>query len=210
MSESWAFVSCSHPTHSAEQRCEASGYPMADMEIRLVDPASGDDVPDGTPGELLFRGYTCMQGYYLKPEATAETIDAEGWLHSGDMARRRPDGHLVFMGRFKDMLKVGGENVAPAEIEGRLLELAEVAEVAVVGYPDPRLGEVPVAYVVAAAGATVDADAVLGHLRGRVASFKIPHHVRVVEALPMTPSGKVRKVELRALAVEQLGDPHHG
>ena len=210
MSESWAFVSCSHPTHSVEQRCAASGYPMLDCEFRVIDPETGADQPPDTPGELLFRGYSMMTGYYRKPEATAETIDAEGWLHSGDMVRIRPDGHLVFMGRYKDMLKVGGENVAPAEIEGRLLELAEVAEVAVVGYPDPRLGEVPVAYVVAAAGAALTEDEVVGALRGRVASFKLPRHARLVDALPMTPSGKVRKVELRAKALEDLGDPHHG
>jgi fatty-acyl-CoA synthase len=210
MSEVWAFVSCSHPTHSAEQRCEASGYPMLDMEFRLIDPATGEDVAPGEPGELLFRGYTRMQEYYRKPEATAETIDAEGWLHSGDMVRIRPDGHLVFLGRYKDMLKVGGENVAPAEIESRLLEVDGVVEVAVVGYPDPRLGEVPVAYVVGAEGAVLEADEVFGHLRGRVASFKVPRHLRVVDALPMTSSGKVRKVELRAQALEDLGDPHHG
>ena len=210
MSESWAFVSCSHPSHSVEQRCEASGYPMLDMEFRVIDPETGADVAGGTPGELLFRGYSMMRGYYRKPDATAETIDGEGWLHSGDLVRIRPDGHLVFMGRFKDMLKVGGENVAPAEIEGRLLDVEGVAEVAVVGYPDPRLGEVAVAYVVPAAGASLSEEVLLGALKGRVASFKVPRHVRLLEALPMTPSGKVRKVELRARALEDLGDPHHG
>jgi fatty-acyl-CoA synthase len=216
MSESWAFVSCSHPSHTAEQRCAASGYPMLDMEFRVIDPATGDDVPAGAPGELLFRGYSMMRGYYCKPEATAEAIDADGWLHTGDLASIRPDGHLVFHGRIKDMLKVGGENVAPAEIESRLLDLDGVAEVAVVGYPDPRLGEVGVAYVVpspAGSGGSTGSlgeEQVLDHLRGRIASFKIPRHVRFVDSLPMTPSGKVRKVELRARALEELGDPHHG
>lgn len=210
MSESWPFVACSHPTDGAEQRCEASGYPMNDVECRVVDPATGQDRPTGVPGELLVRGYTVTAGYYAKPEATAEAIDADGWLRTGDMVRLRPDGHLVFVGRFKDMLKVGGENVAPAEVEGRLADLAGVAEVAVVGYPDPRLGEVPVAYVVAAAGARLSADEVLGHLRGRIAGFKLPRHVRFVDALPTTSSGKVRKVELRAAALEELGDPRTG
>jgi fatty-acyl-CoA synthase len=210
MSETWPFVSCTHPSGTVEQRCEASGYPMTDIEFRIVDLGTGRDQPPGVPGELWCRGYTVTQGYYRKPEATAETIDGDGWLHSGDMALVREDGHLVFMGRYKDMLKVGGENVAPAEIEVRLAELGGVAEVAVVGYPDPRLGEVPVAYVVAAPGAALTEDDVIGHLGGRVASFKVPRHVRFVDALPMTSSGKVRKVELRAAALEELGDPRHG
>jgi fatty-acyl-CoA synthase len=205
MSETWPFVSASHPSHTAEQRCQASGYPMADIELKVVDPATGAEQPAGVPGELLMRGYTRTSGYYRKPEATAEAIDAEGWLHSGDMVRIRDDGHLVFMGRFKDMLKVGGENVAPAELEGRLAEVPEVAEVAVVGLPDARLGEVGVAYVVPAAGADVDEDAVLDHLRGRIAGFKVPRHVVFVDSLPMTSSGKVRKVELRADALERFG-----
>jgi fatty-acyl-CoA synthase len=209
MSETWPFVSCTHPLGTLEQRCEASGYPMNDIEFRVVDLDTGAEQPVGVPGELWCRGYTVTRGYYAKPEATAETIDADGWLHSGDMVRLRADGHLVFMGRYKDMLKVGGENVAPAEIESRLADLAGVAEVAVVGYPDPRLGEVPVAYVVATPGSSLGEPDVVGHLSGKVASFKVPRHVRFVDALPMTSSGKVRKVELRAAALEELGDPRH-
>ncbi|MEA3218477.1 MAG: fatty-acyl-CoA synthase [Acidimicrobiia bacterium] len=210
MSETWAFVSASHPAHSVEQRCEGSGYPMLDIEVRVIDPATGDDVPADTPGELLARGYTLMHGYYEKPAETAEAIDAEGWMHTGDLCRIRADGHLVFMGRLKDMLKIGGENVAPAEVEGRLRTIDGVIDAAVVGYPDPRLGEVAVAYVSVEPGVTLDEETMLGHLRGRIASFKIPRHLRLMETLPMTPSGKVRKVELRALALEELGDPNHG
>ncbi|MPY91697.1 MAG: AMP-binding protein [Acidimicrobiia bacterium] len=210
MSEVWTALVVSHVTATPEQRLEASGYPMLDVELRVVDPATGADLPPDTPGELLSRSYTTMLGYYNDPVATAATIDTEGWLHSGDLARLRPDGHVVFMGRLKDMLKVGGENVAPAEVEGRLRELDGVVDVAVVGYPDPRLGEVPVAYVLVEPGAGVDDEALLEHLRGRVASFKIPRHVRLVAELPMTPTGKVRKVELRARVLEELGDPGHG
>lgn len=209
MSEVWTALVTSHVTNTAEQRCEASGYPMVDVELRVVDPLTGDKLPENVPGELLVRSYTTMLGYYKKPEATAETIDADGWLHSGDLVRLRPDGHIVFMGRLKDMLKVGGENVAPAEIEGRLRELDGVNDVAVVGYPDPRLGEVPVAYVLTDPGVVVEERALLSHLQGRVASFKVPRHVRLVESLPMTPTGKVRKVELRERALEDFGDPAH-
>lgn len=210
MSEVWTALVVGHITNTPEQRCEASGYPMLDVELRVIDPETGLDQPPGTPGELLCRSYTTMLGYYKDPAATAATIDEGGWLHSGDLARLRPDGHLVFMGRLKDMLKVGGENVAPAEVEGRLRELDGVTDVAVVGYPDPRLGEVPVAYVLVEPGADVGEEALLDHLRGKVASFKVPRHVRIVDVLPMTPTGKVRKVELRARALEELGDPSHG
>ena len=204
MSETWPFVACTHPTHSVELRSEASGYPMTDMEFRVLDPETGADQPPGLPGELLFRGFTMMKGYYSKPEATAETIDADGWLHSGDLVRMRADGHLVFIGRLKDMLKVGGENMAPAEIEGRLLQMDGVAEVAVVGYPDARLGEVPVAFVVQDGSTDIDGDTLRAALKGRIASFKIPRHIWFVEAMPMTPSGKIRKVELRAMAQTQI------
>jgi len=207
MSEVWTACVVSHVTNTVEQRTEASGYPMLGVELRVIDPESGADQPPGEPGELLCRSYTTMVGYYRKPEATAETLDADGWLHSGDLARLRTDGHVVFMGRLKDMLKVGGENVAPAEMEGRLRELPGVNDVAVVGLPDARLGEVPVAYVLAEPGAELDPDELIAHLRGKVASFKVPRHVQVVDALPMTPTGKVRKVELRARALTDFAAP---
>lgn len=205
MSEVWTACVVSHMANTVEQRTEASGIPMQDVELRVIDPETGQDCEVGHPGELLCRSYTTMLGYYNKPEATAETIDADIWLHSGDLARLRPDGHLVFMGRLKDMLKVGGENVAPAEMEGRLRELEGVDDVAIVGLPDERLGEVPVAYVLAEAGASLDPDALLDHLKGKVASFKMPRHLRIVAELPMTPTGKIRKVELRDQAVADFG-----
>ncbi len=148
------------------------------------------------------------KGYYNDAEATRAAIDGDGWLHTGDAGKLRPDGHLNFLGRHKDMLKVGGENVAPAEVEEYLLELAGVAEVAVVGYPDARLGEVGVAYIRAAEGeAAPDLAAVYAHLRGRIASFKIPRHVIIAEVFPMTASGKVQKHKLRSQALAALGAP---
>jgi len=207
MSEVWTACVVGHVSGSVEQRTEASGYPMHDVELRVVDPVTGADLPTGEPGELLCRTYTMMLGYYGKPEETAETIDADGWLHSGDLVRLRPDGHIVFMGRLKDMLKVGGENVAPAEMEGRLREVEGVADAAVVGLPDERLGEVPVAYVLRAPGVDLDEETLLAHVRGRVASFKVPRHVLVVDELPMTPTGKIRKVELRERAPADFGSP---
>lgn len=206
LTEGWAFI-ISNPSHTREQRVNASGYPMNDYEFRIIDPGTGRDLPPGTSGEILIRGYAVMKGYWDKPEATAEAIDEEGWLHSGDMGLIRPDGHLVFQGRYKDMLKVGGENVSPAEMEAYLRDMPEILDVAIVSYPDPRLTEVPVAFVLASGKGDIDPDAVIGRCKGRVASFKIPRHVIELPEFPMTPSGKVRKIELRAKALEMLGTP---
>lgn len=204
MSETWAYVACNNPSHTREQRVYASGYPMNDYEFRIVDPETGGEQPLGTPGELLIRGYGIMKGYWDKPEATAETL-RDGWVHSGDTAYLRPDGHLVFMGRSKDMLKVGGENVSPAEVEQYLRNMAEVQDASVVAYPDPRLTEVPVAFVILKPGRLVAGETIIERMKGRIASFKIPRHVIFTDAFPMTSSGKIRKVELRAQARAKLG-----
>lgn len=204
MSEAWSFPCMSHPLHSPEQRCEASGFPLLDIEIKVIDPHTGEPQPANTSGEILVRGYSIMHGYYKEPELTAQTIDGDGWLHSGDMGQIRPDGHLVFLGRYKDVIKVGGENVSPAEVESMLIDLPGVKEIAVVGYPDGRLFEVAVAYVVLEPGYAMSSSELLEHLNGRVASFKIPRHVFFVNDLPKTPSGKVRKVELRAQAIADV------
>jgi fatty-acyl-CoA synthase len=202
MSEAWAFAACSYANSTEEQRCEASGFPQPGIELRIIDPADGRELPIGEQGELLVRGYQVMKGYYNMPEETAAAIDAEGWMHTGDTAYMRPDGHIRFLGRFKDMLKVGGENVSPAEVEAYLLELPEIDQVAVVGYPDPRLAEVPVAFVVAAEGANVSLDGVRAHIKGKIASYKIPRHVICVTEFPMTPTGKVQKHKLRDQALQ--------
>ena len=204
LSEAWSFPCMSHPLHTLEQRCEASGFPMLDIELKIVDPATGNAVPPGAEGEIWVKTYSRMQGYYKEPALTAQTIDAEGWLHTGDMGRIRPDGHLVFMGRYKDVIKVGGENVSSAEVEAKLLDLDCIREAAVVAYPDERLFEVPVAYVVLHAGRDASPPQILVSLAGRVASFKIPRHVFILGELPKTPSGKVRKVDLRARAAQDV------
>jgi len=205
MSESWAYVSVNNPLHTREQRVHASGYPMNDYEFRVVNVETGVEQPIDEAGELWVRGYAVMKGYWDKPEATRETIDAEGWLHTGDMAKLRADGHLVFLGRYKDMLKVGGENVSPAEVEAYLRKMPEVMDAAVVAYPDPRLAEVPVAFVILKAGQSVSADDLINRMKGKIASYKIPRHVIFTEGYPMTSSGKIRKIELRAQAKTLLG-----
>jgi len=205
MSESWAYVSVNNPLHTREQRVHASGYPMNDYEFRVGNVETGVEQPIDEAGELWVRGYAVMKGYWDKPEATRETIDAEGWLHTGDMAKLRADGHLVFLGRYKDMLKVGGENVSPAEVEAYLRKMPEVMDAAVVAYPDPRLAEVPVAFVILKAGQSVSADDLINRMKGKIASYKIPRHVIFTEGYPMTSSGKIRKIELRAQAKTLLG-----
>lgn len=190
---------------STEEQCvEASGYPAPGYEVRVIDPATGRDQPPGSPGEILVRSYMVMLGYYRKPEETARTIDREGWVHTGDMGVLRPDGHLRFMGRYKDMLKIGGENVDPMEVEAFLMAHPAVDLAAVVSLPDARLSEVGVAFLRRAPGQTLTEAEVIEHCRGKIASFKIPRHVVFVDDFPMTSSGKIQKARLREEALRRL------
>ncbi len=191
---------------SVEQRVESSGYPAPGYEFRIIDPLTNTEQPVGVPGEIVCKGFCLMLGYYKKPVETAACYDADGWFHSGDMGVMRADGYIRFLGRFKDMLKVGGENVDPMEVEGLLLGLEGVQQVAVVGFPDERLAEVPVAFVQRRAGSALSEQEIINYCRGKVATLKIPRHVLFVDAMPMTGSGKIRKVELREDAKRQLAD----
>src|SRR5262245_62870358 len=186
---------------STEEQCvEANGYPLSGCEVSVVDPATGMDQPVSVPGEILARTYMVTQGYYKKPEDTARALDSDGWFHTGDMGVMRPDGHLRFLGRYKDMLKIGGENVDPMEVEAFLMNHAGIKMAAVVGLPDARLSEVPVAFVQLEPGCTVTERDVIEHCRGRLASFKMPRHIAVVDEFPMTSTGKIQKVRLRERA----------
>lgn len=207
MTEVWLGVTIGSLDDSVEQRCESSGYPGIGYEVRIADPETDLPVGPGVEGELQCRGRALMKGYYKKPEETAAAYTADGWFRTGDMAVWRDDGYLRFLGRYKDMLKVGGENVDPMEVEGLLLDHPAVFQVAVVGCPDEKLAEVAVAYVQRQPGAEIDEAGIIESCRGRVASFKIPRHVVFVDAFPMTASGKIRKVELRADAKERFAAP---
>ncbi len=189
-----------------ETRVTMSGWPLPGYEIKVVDPATGAELPAGEVGEICVRGYQVMQGYYKKPEETARTIDADGWLHTGDSGFLRADGCLRFLGRYKDLLKVGGENVDPTEIESLLLADPRVNHAAVVGVPDPRLSEVAVVFVIREPGAALQEEDVLALCRGRIASFKIPRRVFFVDAFPMTGSGKIQKYLLRQEAERRLAE----
>jgi fatty-acyl-CoA synthase len=186
---------------STEEQCvESNGYALPGCEVRIVDPATGVDQPVSVPGEILARSFMVTPGYYKKPEETERALDRDGWFHTGDMGVMRPDGHLRFMGRYKDMLKIGGENVDPMEVEAFLTGHPAIEVAAVVGLPDARLSEVAVAFVQLAPGCALAEREVIEHCRGRVASFKIPRHVAFVSEFPMTSTGKIQKVKLRERA----------
>jgi fatty-acyl-CoA synthase len=204
MTEVLAGVTLSALDSTEEQCVEASGYPAPGYEVMIVDPDTGREQPTGEPGEILVRSTMLMRGYYRKPEATADAIDRDGWMHTGDMGLIRPDGHLRFMGRYKDMLKIGGENVDPMEVEAYLMTHPAMNMVAVVGFPDARLSEVAVAFVRLEPGQRLTEGDVLDYCRGKIASFKIPRHVLFVDDFPWTGSGKIQKVKLREEALRRL------
>jgi len=174
----------------------AAGLPALLTELRIVD-SEGREVGDGDIGEIWLHGPTITPGYWRNETATAKAF-AGGWLKSGDAARRDQDGYVTLVDRWKDMFISGGENVYPAEVEAALLDLAGVSEAAVFGAPDPRWGETGVALIVCAPGVQLEAEIVTAHCRARLAGYKTPRHVRVVESLPRTASGKVQKAALRA------------
>ena len=189
-----------------ERRTETVGRVMPHLEVKLVDPVTGLPVRRGEPGELCTRGYSVMLGYWEEPGKTAETIDAGGWMHTGDLAVMREDGYVNIVGRIKDMVIRGGENVYPREIEEFLYSHPDIADVQVIGVPDARYGEELMAWVRMKEGRP---DITIEELRAfctdRLAHYKIPRYVRVVDEFPMTVTGKIRKVEMREVAVHELG-----
>jgi HIP---CoA ligase len=187
------------PDDDAETIATTAGRAMPGLEVIVAD-ADGREVERGATGELRVRGYSVMQGYLDDPEATAAAIDERGFLRTGDLATMDERGYVRIVGRLKDMIIVGGFNVYPAEIENALLAHEAIGQVAVVGAPDVRLGEVAVAYVVPAPGRSVDAEAIIGWARERLANYKVPRHVVAVSELPVGATGKVVKDELRARA----------
>jgi fatty-acyl-CoA synthase len=192
LTESWPGLTVTPLDATTEQRCEASGTPLPGYEFRIVDPDSGAILAAGGVGEVQHRGYSTMLGYLDDADATAAVLDAEGWLHTGDMGMIRPDGHLRFMGRYKDMLKVGGENVSPAEVEAVIALHPAVDNVAVVGADHDRMLEVPVAFVVSSDKNLVG-EQITEFCSERLASYKLPRTIIFVDALPITASGKVQK-----------------
>ncbi|WP_460815089.1 AMP-binding protein [Nocardioides korecus] len=189
-----------------EHRTATIGRVHPHVEIKVVDPVTGETLERGLPGELCTRGYSVMLGYWEDPEKTAEAIDADGWMHTGDLAEMREDGYCVVVGRIKDMVIRGGENIYPREIEEFLYTHPDVEDVQVIGVPDERYGEELAAWVKLRAGAPpLDADGVRAFATGKLAHYKIPRYVLLVEEFPMTVTGKIRKVQMRQETTERLG-----
>ena len=188
-----------------ERRVGTVGRVHPHVEVQVVDPDSGLVVERGATGELCTRAYSVMLGYWNDPERTAEAVDRAGWMHTGDLATMDDDGYLNIVGRIKDMVIRGGENVYPREIEEFLYGHEDIADVQVVGVPDERYGEELCAWVVARDGAQLDDEAVRAFCRGRLAHYKVPRYVVLTEAFPMTVTGKVQKYVLREQAVDRLG-----
>ena len=189
-----------------EHRTATVGRAMPHIEIKVVDPVSGLSVDRGATGEFCTRGYSVMLGYWEQPDKTAEAIDAAGWMHTGDLAVMKDDGYVNIVGRIKDMVIRGGENIYPREIEEFLYTHPDIADVAVIGVPDQKYGEELVAWVQMRPGApSIDAEGLADFCRGRIAHQKIPKFVRICQSFPMTVTGKVRKVEMREISSAELG-----
>jgi fatty-acyl-CoA synthase len=188
-----------------ENRCATVGQVMPHTEIKVIDPVSGLTQPRGQAGEFCARGYLVMRGYWNDPERTSESIDPAGWMHSGDLATMDDDGYVRIVGRIKDMVIRGGENIYPREIEEFLYTHPDVADVQVIGVPDERYGEELMAWVVPRSGVALTEDVVKEYCRGKIAHFKVPRYVKFVDAYPMTVTGKVQKFKMREQAIEELG-----
>jgi fatty-acyl-CoA synthase len=189
----------------AELRATTVGKVQPEIEVRVIDPVSGKDCAPEEPGELCCRGYNVMKGYYRNPEATADAIDADGWLHSGDLATVDANGYFRITGRCKDMIIRGGENIYPREIEELLHTMRGVMDVQAVGVPDAKYGEVVAVFIRKAVGVEVSEADVKDFCRERAARYKCPAHVFFVDSYPATASGKIQKYKLRELAKETLG-----
>jgi fatty-acyl-CoA synthase len=193
---------------SLENRCATVGEVMPHAEIKIVGVGgskSGLTLPRGEPGEFLARGYMVMRGYWNDPERTGEAIDSSRWMHTGDLATMEEDGHVRIVGRIKDMIIRGGENIYPREIEEFLYTHADVADVQVIGVPDERYGEELMAWVVCRPGSSLTEEGVREFCRGQIAHFKVPRYIKFVDSFPMTVTGKVQKFKMREEAIEELG-----
>ncbi|MFC1416147.1 AMP-binding protein [Streptacidiphilus cavernicola] len=193
-------------TDSLEHRVATVGRVHPHVEIKVVDPRTGATAPTGTPGELCTRGYSVMLGYWDDPERTAEAVDPDGWMHTGDLAEMADDGYVSIVGRIKDMVIRGGENVYPREVEEFLYAHPDIEDVQVVGVPDAHYGEELMAWVKLRPGASeLTIDQLREFCTGRLAHYKVPRYLHLVDGFPMTVTGKIRKVEMRERSIELLG-----
>jgi fatty-acyl-CoA synthase len=185
-----------------KKRVETVGRAMQAIEVRIISPVTGENAAVGEIGEICCRGYNVMQGYYNNPEATHEAIDSDGWLHSGDLGTMDEDGYITITGRIKDMIIRGGENIYPREIEEFLYNMEDVRDVQVVGIPSRKYGEEVAAFVIPREESRCTPEDVRDFCRGKISRFKIPRYVAIIDAFPMTASGKIQKYKLRNSASE--------
>ena len=204
MTETAGTVTTSRLDDPLQERITRLGRPLPGLELRILDPATGDDAPEGVPGEVLVRGYSTLEGYYKDAQKTAQALDPQGWFHTGDIGSLDAAGTVMFHGRLKDMLKVGGENVAAAEIETCLQRHPAVKLAQVVGVPHPRLVEVPAAFIERQADVVITPEELIEFCRREIAGFKVPRHVRFVTEWPMSTS-KIQKFRLRDQLLVELG-----
>jgi len=199
-------VSCQSSTDTPlDKRVATVGTVQPHLEVKIIDPESGAIVPRGERGELCTRGYSVMHGYWDDPEKTAEAIDAEHWMHTGDLATMDDEGYVNIVGRIKDMVIRGGENIYPREIEEFLYRHPKVQDVQVVGLPDSRYGEELCAWIIAKPGQSVTEDEVRDFCKGQIAHYKVPRYIRFVDAFPMTVTGKIQKFRIREQMTQELG-----
>jgi fatty-acyl-CoA synthase len=190
---------------SIDLRVSTVGRVLPFIEAKMVDPKTNQDAPDGTPGEFVVRGYNIMKGYYKMPEATAQAIDADGWLHTGDLSVRDSNGYYKITGRIKDMIIRGGENIYPKEIEEFLYTHPAVRDVQVIGVPDRKYGEEIMACIILRPGVATTEDEIKEFVKSNMARHKTPRYVKFMDSFPMTASGKIQKYKLREAAIEELG-----
>ncbi len=188
-----------------ELRVKTVGRALPGVECKIVDPRTGEDLPDGVDGEFVVRGYNVMKGYYKMPEATKAVIDEDGWLHTGDLARRNANGYFQITGRIKDMIIRGGENIYPKEIEDFIYTHPKVKDVQVIGVPDAQYGEEIMACVILKEGETMSAEELQEYVRSHMAKHKTPRYVEFVKEFPMNAAGKILKYKMREQAAEKLG-----
>jgi len=186
-----------------EVRVSTVGRPLPEIECKIVNPETGGECPDTVPGEFVARGYNIMKGYYKMPSATASAIDKDGWLHTGDIACRMPDGNFKITGRLKDMIIRGGENIYPKEIEDFIYTHPKVRDVQVIGVPDEQYGEEIMACVILKDGAEMNADELKGYVRAKMARHKVPKYVDFVSEFPTNAAGKILKYKMREDAVKK-------
>jgi fatty-acyl-CoA synthase len=208
LTEASPIITQAIPEGSFELRSATVGLPLPHTDVKIINPQTGEPALLGEAGELLTRGYLVMKGYYKMPEKTAESIDAEGWLRTGDLATMNAQGYINIVGRVKDMIIRGGENLFPAEIEAFLMRNPKVAEAQVVGVPDSFMVEEAAALLRLKPETSADEDEIREYCRKGISRHKIPKYIRFVTEFPLTASGKVKKFELRAQLIRELGLEH--